>query len=150
MKNLLLQAKNKIFYTLTKTDADFINLISSWLLLLWGVWLLLPFNTFETSILYETLHNIFKPCFLSENFWGSIFLIVGLFQLISFIYLILPVQKLSMYFSFMVWTILSCISIYHLKQVPSISFVFHSIMAISTGIIYLRMGKFLKNQRRIT
>jgi hypothetical protein len=78
----------------------FPEFIATYILLGWGVLLLLPFDTFSTSIGYHILGSI-----MPENCWGYLTILSGLALLLGNLIHNYTLRKYSLLLSCLVWSV---------------------------------------------
>lgn len=78
MKEAFLVLLDRLVRLLTATETTLSEFWGSTMLLAMGLWLCLPFETFDTISAYGTMHKL-----LPEPVWGMIAICLGIFQAVA-------------------------------------------------------------------
>lgn len=67
----------RMFLKIVCAQSDPLEVVTAIQSILWGIWLLLPYDTFGSSRVYSVMATV-----APEIWWGTFFLFIGMFQLI--------------------------------------------------------------------
>lgn len=148
IKSRLETAIKRLKIVWTDTASDSIELSVGLVTLFYGIGLQFfageePNNT----VLYFHMTNI-----MSQRCWTVLSFGTGIFTLFSFLFSSLKMRRLSMYFMFLFWVILTVVFYLSTQAYGFIAVLLGGAVAIRVGAAYLRLGVDLKKCyiRRVT
>lgn len=124
-----------------KGDTHPTSLFMAMLLVLWGVWLLLPFNTFTETSIWQAMAPI-----AGENVWGLVFLGLGLAEIATLYWHLLTWHNALMLVNFSLWSFISAGFWFSLPT--SVAPPTYSLVALFAAWVYLRDARLIREARR--
>lgn len=110
------------------------EVFNSTLSIAWGLWLLMPMDSFHSSIPGLALMGVFAP----EPAWGVIILVIGLWQIAAVYVGNRTRRRIGMIISAAMWTFIA--TFVTLANPHSTGTVVYSMLALSQCAIYLCAG----------
>lgn len=123
----------------TDTASDSIELSAGLVTLFYGIWLALFAGKAEVTALYIHMTEI-----MSQKCWTVLAFGTGLFTLLSFLFGPLKMRRVSMYFLFLFWAILTVVFYLSTHVYGFIAVLLSGVVAVRVGAAYLRLGVDLK------
>ncbi len=113
------------------THTDFFELFNALLLIVWGVWLILPFETFKTTKAFTVLDT-----YTHEVVFGFIPLLIGLYILYTLVTLRIARRRYGILTASAFWIFISIII--GSSNITSTGVPIYAFIAIFSAISYLR------------
>lgn len=133
-------AINRLKTIWTDTASDSIELSVGIVSICYGIWLqFFASNEPNNTVLYVHMTHI-----MSHKCWVVMSCGVGVFTLYSFLFSSLKIRRLSMYFMFLYWVILTAVFYFSTELYGFVAVLLSGVVAIRVGAAYLRLGVDLK------
>lgn len=124
-------APARLWWVLSKAHSDLTELLFSLIAIIWGLWLLLPFNSFGSSPSWSAM-----LAFASEDTWAIWILIIGLIQFLGVACNYESSRKRSPFVLFLTWLCVAAGLIFTSPITTGIPL--YGSIAIIQGLLYLR------------
>jgi hypothetical protein len=113
------------------THTDFFELFNSVLITGWGLWLLLPFETFSSTNAFAVL-----DVFIAEELFGLIPLIIGVYIIYTLIAMRIKRRRYGLLAASAFWIFISIIIA--ISNISFVGVVVYAVIALFSAISYLR------------
>ncbi len=113
------------------THTDFFELFNALLLIAWGIWLVLPFETFRTTKAFSVL-----DAYTNELTFGFIPLLIGLYILYTLIMLRIARRRYGILAASAFWIFIAIVI--GASNITSTGVAVYGLIAIFSAISYLR------------
>lgn len=122
---------NRITQLLTGTHTEFFEVFNAVLIITWGSWLLLPFDSFGSSKAFTVLST-----FVSEPLFALLPIIIGVYILYTLITFKITRRRYGILAASAFWIFLSIII--GISNIAATGVPVYGLIAISSAISYLR------------
>lgn len=123
----------KITKILFHYDWEIVEVIGASFKIVWGIWLLLPFQTFYGTVVYDALSTV-----TTEKGWGLFILILGSIHLAAIINGVIKYRRFMLMIGCMFWVFITVV--FAITRIGSGLVPMTMVLSFFLAVNYLRLG----------